>query len=403
MSSKFKYSITINGFPFTGFKTFTVSNSFDNPVHTATIEYLNYSPEDEDEIGKILEIKYGKNTIFKGYIFGIGKGYAESESTFSIKARALCADLFDSSIDKDPIFKKTSINTIITLASSKFQAFSSIKFGSSSYPAVSKDELEKALPEENAWGYILDIARKRKLILYNSPNNVLNVSSNVFALGVTHKLFMHTSTNNKNNIKSIEWEKDTENTFYKYGYVSEATAKGKGKQVDMYGSITDPAVRKTRINTSNIRIENNRALAVDKIKWKQAQLRANTLDLNLTVFDFCHPKTETLYQIGDYIEYEDDYLGISSKFLIASVSYEFGVDKSYTATLGLKNPEAMLPEPPDELTQSQEKRRIRRATKSKRTKSTAKGKAKTKATNATINYGKVSITQLRQKPVGGGL
>jgi prophage tail gpP-like protein len=403
--SKSIYKITINNQPFLGFKSFSIDTSFDSPDHSATVEYKNFSPEDEDEIGKSLKITYDGATIFEGFIFDLQKGYSEGETTYSLTARAKCADLVDSNIDKAPLFKKTSYKALVKLASDAFKAFSSIEFEPREFAPISADEIEKALPEEGAWDYIKELSRKRKLILYATPDNVLHVSSNILSLGYTHSLYSKERSSANLGIKSVQWGKETSSLFNKYSYVSESKAQGKKNSVESYGSVSDPSIRSTRINTANIRIENNVSLARDKINWKRSQLAASALGISLSVYDFVHPKSGILYKIGDYISYEDDLLGISNLYLISSCKYAFSETESYTCELTLKSPEAFLPEPPDEITKKQIKRRVRRGEKSKRSRQVKNKQSNKKTTSkeAKIRYANVSISQLRNTPSGGGL
>jgi prophage tail gpP-like protein len=177
------YSVLIGGRVLEGWKSFTITNSINTPVATAKIDYRDFTPSKFDEVNAVLEIRYKNIVLFKGYVFGTNKLEDPSTLTYSLEGRNFFADLVDSSIGYDPIFKGSSFIGMLTSACRKYKATTQFIVKTKNKEPISKVEREKALPEENIWEYLSVLAKKRQIIPMVYPDNTLKLSDNVYLLG----------------------------------------------------------------------------------------------------------------------------------------------------------------------------------------------------------------------------
>jgi prophage tail gpP-like protein len=362
-----RYTVLVGGEVLYGWKSFTITNSINTPVATAKLDYKDFTPSKFDEVNAVLEIRYKKIVIFKGHIFGTNKLEDPTTLTYSLEARNFFSDLFDSSIGYDPIFKGSSFIGMLTSACRKYKATTQFLVKIKNKEPVSKVEKEKALPEENIWEYLSVLAKKRQVIPMVYPDNTLKVADNVYLLGQKSGLAIIHDRMVNNAVTSTTVNIDKQNLFHTYGYVSDVSSqKSKaGKPVFKSGAVTDPSIRKTRISYENIRVEEDKSLALRKIKWKKSVAEGSQKTVTVTTPSMLN-NLQKLWKIGDYVDYTNDYIGIIGVYLITDVEYSFSVDRGQSCTLTLVDPRALLPEPPDAVTDKQNKRELQQKARNKK-------------------------------------
>jgi prophage tail gpP-like protein len=382
------YSVLIGGIVLEGWKSFTITNSINTPVATAKIDYRDFSPSKFDEVNAVLEIRYKNIVLFKGYVFGTNKLEDPSNLTYSLEGRNFFADLVDSSVGYDPIFKGSSFIGMLTSACRKYKATTKFIVNTRNKESISKVESEKALPEENIWEYLSVLAKKRQIIPMVYPDNTLKLSDNVYLLGERSGLAIIHDRMDNTAVTSTNVNIDKQNLFHTYGYVSDVSSqKAKaGKPVFKSGGVTDPTIRKTRVSYENIRVEEDKSLALRKIKWKKSVAEGSQKTLTTTTPSLLNNR-KALWRIGDYVDYTNDYIGVVGIYLITDVEYSFAVDRGTSCTLTLADPRAILPEPPDAVTDKQNKRELQQKARNKK-------RNKKKGIVEKIPYGNVSLAVL---------
>jgi prophage tail gpP-like protein len=385
------YSVLIGGRVLEGWKSFTITNSINTPVATAKIDYRDFSPSKFDEVNAVLEIRYKNIVLFKGYVFGTNKLEDPSTLTYSLEGRNFFADLVDSSIGYDPIFKGSSFIGMLTSACRKYKATTQFVVKTKNKEPISKVEREKALPEENIWEYLSVLAKKRQIIPMVYPDNTLKLSDNVYLLGERSGLAIIHDRMDNTAVTSTTVNIDKQNLFHTYGYVSDVSSQKAraGKPVFGSGGVTDPAIRKTRVSYENIRVEEDKSLALRKIKWKKSVAEGSQKTLTTTTPSLLNNRN-ALWRIGDYVDYTNDYIGVVGIYLITDVEYSFAVDRGTSCTLTLADPRAILPEPPDAVTDKQNKRELQQKARNKK-------RNKKKGIVEKTPYGKVSLDVLGGK------
>jgi prophage tail gpP-like protein len=159
-----------------------------------------------------------------------------------------------------------------------------------------------------------------------------------------------------------------------------------GKPVFKSGGVTDPTIRKTRVSYENIRVEEDKSLALRKIKWKKSVAEGSQKTLTTTTPSLLNNRN-ALWRIGDYVDYTNDYIGVVGIYLITDVEYSFAVDRGTSCTLTLADPRAILPEPPDAVTDKQNKRELQQKARNKK-------RNKKKGIVEKTPYGNVSLAVL---------
>jgi prophage tail gpP-like protein len=170
-----------------------------------------------------------------------------------------------------------------------------------------------------------------------------------------------------NAITSCSINIDKDKLFHTYGYVSDVSSQNAkaNKPVFKSGVVIDPKVRKTRISYENIRVEEDKSLALKKIKWRKSVAEGSQKTISLTTPWLLNNRRE-LWQIGDYVDYTNDYIGVVGIYLISDVEYSFSVDGGTRCSLTLTDPKALLQEPPDAVTTKQNKRELQQVSKNKK-------------------------------------
>jgi prophage tail gpP-like protein len=382
------YSVLIGGRVLEGWKSFTITNSINTPVATAKIDYRDFTPSKFDEVNSVLEIRYKNIVLFKGYVFGTNKLEDSSTLTYSLEGRNFFADLVDSSVGYDPIFKGSSFIGMLTSACRKYKATTQFIVNTKNKEPISKVEREKALPEENIWEYLSVLAKKRQIIPMVYPDNTLKLSDNVYLLGERSGLAIIHDRMDNTTVTSTTVNIDKQNLFHTYGFVSDVSSqKAKaGKPVFKSGDVTDPTIRKTRVSYENIRVEEDKSLALRKIKWKKSVAEGSQKTLTTTTPSLLNSR-KALWRIGDYVDYTNDYIGVVGIYLITDVEYSFAVDRGTSCTLTLADPRAILPEPPDAVTDKQNKRELQQKARNKK-------RNKKKGIVEKTPYGSVSLAVL---------
>jgi prophage tail gpP-like protein len=382
------YSVLIGGRVLEGWKSFTITNSINTPVATAKIDYRDFTPSKFDEVNAVLEIRYKNIVLFKGYVFGTNKLEDPSTLTYSLEGRNFFADLVDSSIGYDPIFKGSSFIGMLTSACRKYKATTQFIVKTKNKEPISKVEREKALPEENIWEYLSVLAKKRQIIPMVYPDNTLKLSDNVYLLGERSGLAIIHDRMDNTAVTSTTVNIDKQNLFHTYGFVSDVSSQKAraGKPVFKSGGVTDPTIRKTRVSYENIRVEEDKSLALRKIKWKKSVAEGSQKTLTTTTPSLLNNRN-ALWRIGDYVDYTNDYIGVVGIYLITDVEYSFAVDRGTSCTLTLADPRAILPEPPDAVTDKQNKRELQQKARNKK-------RNKKKGIVEKTPYGNVSLAVL---------
>lgn len=388
-----EFTLTLGGNLLIGWKSFSIDTSITEPVSTASVGFKDFTPNRFNEANQLLEIRHGKTILFKGYTFGVSKNTDIGTLSFSLEARNLFADLYDSSIGYEPLFKTKSYLSLLSSVCRKFKATNNFIFNIENNLPIDKTELEKALPEEGIWSYISDLSKKRQILPFVLPDNTLKVTDNIYSLGRRTSIATYFDSVDNNVVKYCSASVKKEDLFNVYGYVSEVSAQSVRSKQPTYkkGAVRDFSVRPERISYENIRIEKDKSLADRKIKWRKAIATASQQSLNITT-NKLYNQDGNLWQIGDYIDYTNDYLGISGVFLITNVQYQFSSESGTTCTITLADPKALLPEPPDALSKSQQNRETMQNSR------VSRRKKKTQKETQATPYGKVPLDDLLGEP-----
>lgn len=340
------FEIRVNGVPFQLWETAQIDRSIDTNcgafMFTSTGRAGPYPVKEGDEV----QVSVGGVQRITGFVDRYEEILDAGKHQVSITGRDNIQDLIDSSIPDSAkaISGPTSLKTLCEKVIASLGASISVIDQTSGIADFTADDFFNAGSGGNAIDFLTNFARKRRVYINSDGRGSLVL----FRPGRVDAAIALTNVldNARNNVISARKINDLSMRFGRYAVRSQSNfgsspnADYAGSGTDMLGTVTDSAVRSSRY----LEVQSEESLSdgteTDTRVQEEANLRrARSSAYECTVVGVSQT-ADRLWELGELVKVKDDFLNISGRFFVRSISHFLSVDEGAVTRLVLSPPDA---------------------------------------------------------------
>lgn len=334
------FDVIVNGVSYFGLLEVSVTRSIESLCGTFSINLTAIEREDIPEIvpGALIEIFIGNKKIISGFIDSIDVTLNDTQSEISISGRDKTGDLVDCSIANTPFnWDKKTLKGLAELVCASYNIGVITDVGINDYAENFTSEIGEA-PFE-----LFSRAAKDRgtLLLTDMPSGKLWLTN----VG-TVKCF--DGLEYGKNIKSINFQFEYANRFYRYIIKGQKTSEGSGwtsSNVNIQKEVLDQNIRNTRVKVFQAESQSSLSSVTSRVKFEAMSRASQSESMTIEVIGYTQSNGDLWREnfLVDIIV-NQGVVRISGEFLIVSVSYSLSNSGKIT-TLTLKRKDAYTKEP----------------------------------------------------------
>lgn len=334
------FKVLIDGVSYFGLLDVNVTRSIESLCGAFSINITAIEREDIPEIvpGALIEISISNKKIIYGYIDGIDATLSESQSEISISGRDRTGDLVDCSIANTPFnWDKKTLKGLAEIICASFNIEILADSSISDYAETFTSEIG-----ESPFELFSRAAKDRGILLLTSlPSGKLWLTN----VG-TVKCF--DGLEYGKNIKSISFNFEYANRFYKYIVKGQKTSEGVGwtsSNVNIQKEEFDQNIRNTRVKVFQAESQSSLSSVTSRVRFEAISRAAQSESMTIEVIGYTQSNGDLWREnfLVDVIV-NQGVIRISGEYLIVSVSYSLSNSGKIT-TLKLKRKDAYTKEP----------------------------------------------------------